>query len=180
NAAAGGDDDSSQLFDIHQAAAGAHHDAFAVALDVARAPADVVGINRPGDIREGKAKREQFRSVRIDLVLLEIAADRVHAGNTRHHLDLRLDDPVLDSPQIRVLLDLAFEHLPFHREEAAVALHPRHAVALGQPLRKVRGPHVDFAEASRNRTDAGLDALRQASPDLGQAFADLLAREIDV
>src|SRR5262249_55523910 len=166
HAAAGGDDDRAELLDIFEASAGAHHDAFAVALDVAGAAADIVGFNGLGDIGEGQAERDQFRRFGIDLVLFEVAADRVHAGDARHHLDLRPDDPVLHSAQIGVLLNVAIEPLSVLREKAAVALQAGHAVALDDLVRKMHGPHGDFAKAGRNRTDAGLDALRQAGTNV--------------
>ena len=43
---------------------------------------------------------EQLGGVVIELVLLELAAVRVHAGAPGHHLDLRPDDPVLHRAQI--------------------------------------------------------------------------------
>ena len=180
HAAAGRDDDGADFLDVLQTPAGAHHDAFAVAFDIACAAADIVGLDRLGHVGEGQAERDQLRGVGIDLVLLEIAADRIHAGDAGHHLDLRLDDPVLHRAQIGVLLDLALQQLAVGGQETAVALQARHAVALDRGAGEVDGPHVDFAETGRDRADPRLDALRQAGADLGQPLADLLAREIDV
>ncbi len=45
----------------------AHHEAFAIALDVARAAADIVGFDRLGDVGEGEAERDQLRRVGLDL-----------------------------------------------------------------------------------------------------------------
>jgi len=71
-----------------------------VTLDVIRPAADIVGLDRLDDLGEGQAIGDQAGRVGLHQILLDVAADGVGAGDTRHALHLRPDDPVLDRAQI--------------------------------------------------------------------------------
>ena len=150
---------------------------------IAGAAADVVALQRLDHVVEGQAERDQLRRVGLDVVLLDVAADRIDAGDARHALELRPDDPVLHRAQIGGALDLAVEPLALGREVGAVALPARarrraRAASVGAAI--LDRPHVDLAEAGRDRPHPRLGARRQARRGLEQPLADLLAREVDV
>ncbi len=93
--ATGGDDDLTDLGDILDAASGPHHIVLAVALDIVRAAAGIVGLHRLDDVGERDAIGDRLGRIRRDLILLDVAADRIGAGDTRHRPHLRADNPVL-------------------------------------------------------------------------------------
>ena len=183
HAAARGDHDVADLVHVLEAPGGAHDVALAVALEIAGAAVDVVALQRLGDVGKGQAEADELRRVGLDVVLLLEAADHVDAGDARHGLELRADDPVLDGSQVGSALDLRLEALPLRRQVGAIGLPARLPIPSGGALAGrpvVDRPHVDLAQARRDRAHAHLGAGRQARLGFGEALADLLAREVDV
>ena len=180
--ATGGDDDLTDLGDILDAAGGPHHIILAVAFDVIRTAAGIVGLHRPDDVGERDAIGDRFGRIRRDLILLDIAADGIGAGDTRHRPHLRADDPVLDRAQIDRALEIIAQMAAFRREVAAVALPARLAVGHGRILWRFPvfdRPPIHFAEPGRDRTEFDFGLGRQRLPNLLQALIHLLAREIN-
>ncbi len=177
-------DDS--VLDVRQAldaAAGAHDVAFAVSLDIIRAPADIVGFDRFYDLAERNPIGDQACRIGLHLVLLDVAADGIGAGHTGHGLHLRPDDPILDRAQIDGALELVGEALAFRRQIRAIALPTGLAIAHRRPLagrRVFDRPPIDFSQSGRDRAHLHVDARRQICLDVGDALDHLLAGEVDV
>src|SRR5690606_33771804 len=70
-------------------------------FDVARTDVGVVALERRYHVLQAQAVRGQLLEIRCDLELTLEAANRVDFGNARHISQLRLDDPVLDFPEVR-------------------------------------------------------------------------------
>src|SRR5690348_11171687 len=116
------------------------------------------------------------------MVLLDIASTRVDPRHARHALDLWPDNPVLDSTKVGGTFEFSCEPLALGSEIAAIPLptgFPIGDMAL-LPGYIVDAPHIDFTEASGDRTHFRLRTRRQARPQVKQSLADLLARKIDV
>src|SRR5262249_27741444 len=144
-------------------AGGANDVSFAVLLQVAGAATCVVVPQRRGDVGEGQVESNQLRRVRLDVILLLKATDRVDPGNARYRLELRANDPVLPGPQVGGALQLGLEPLSFGREIGSVALPAGTAVGDGRArvaVLVVDRPHVDFAQTSRDGPHAGLGSGR--------------------
>src|SRR5882672_2001164 len=124
----GSDDDLADLRQPLHAATGPHHVALAVAFDVVRAAADVVGFDRIGDLTERNSVPDQPGRVRLDEILLDIAADGVGAGHTWDRLHLRAYDPVLHGAQIDDTLQGIGVSLSLECKIGAVALPAGFAV----------------------------------------------------
>ena len=92
--------------------------------------------------------------------LLFVPPDSVNLYDAGHRPELRLDDPVLDSPEIGLGIGLT-----------------RWLARVGQRFNDV---HVDFTEAGRNRAHRYLSACRQLVSGLLDALVDELAREVNV
>ena len=161
-----------------QTPAGANRDAFAVAVDGARASADIVGLDGAHDIAERQTERDEFRRVRLHLILLDVSADGIDAGNAGNGLDLWANDPVLHRSQIGAALDISFQGLTFGSHKRSVLLPAGFTVA-GRRIER-HGPHVYFAKAGRDRTQSWFGAGRQAGAHIAQPLTDLLTREINV
>ena len=179
--ATGGDDDLADLGDIFNAPGGPHDIILAVALDVIRAAAGIVGLYRLDDVGERDAIGDRLGRIRRDLVLLDIAADGVGAGDTRHRPHLWADDPVLDRAQIDRALEIVAQMPTFRREIAAVALPTRLAVGNRRILRLLvfDRPPIHFAQSGRDWTEPDLGFGRKRLPDLLQALIHLLPREVN-
>ena len=111
-----------------------------------------------------------------------MAADRIDAGDARYAFHLRRDDPILDRAQIGDPLGLRLEQVAFGGEIRSIRLPARASrlrLFLDERL-KLDGPHIDFAQARRNRTHRGRKAWWKKFLRLGQALADLLARKVDI
>src|SRR5207245_1035725 len=130
---AGGHDDVADVGQVLDPPAGAHDVTLAVALDVVGPAADIVGLDGAGDLAEREPVSDQSRRVRLDPILLDVAADRVGAGNAGAGLHLRADDPILDRAQI---------HDPLQVRGEVVAIFPS-------------APGGGFACASVRRSGAG-------------------------
>src|SRR3546814_11904483 len=88
------------------------------------------------------------------MVLLYIATDRIDAGYAHNSLHLRIDDPILDRPQVGDPLGLRLEQISFGCQISAVRL-PTRLIRLSLFLDErleLDGPHVDLAQACRDRT----------------------------
>jgi hypothetical protein len=132
------DNNIANVLEIFEPSTGAHGNPFTVALDDAGATADVIGFNRASDVAEGQAQGDQLRGIRLNLVLLDVAADGIDAGHAHDALDLRPDHPILHGAQIRGALDFGRQSLAFRCDVNA---------SIGFGRRKPDRPHVDFAEA---------------------------------
>ncbi len=176
-----GDHGLADLVQGPDARVGPHQIGLAAALHEVGAYRQVGGVQGLGEFGEGDAKGRHLHGVGLDHELLLVAADGVHAGDPGHAAKLGGDDPVLDGPQIGGAGDIIRQPLALGREEAAVPLPARFAVhVLGALGREIDRVHEHFAKTGCDRADLGLDAFRQAIASLGQAFADLLAGEVEV
>src|SRR5262249_15810897 len=119
--AAGGDDDVSDLGAAFDATGGADYVAFAVALNVVGTAADIVCFDRLHDRLERQPVGGKPHRVRLDLELLDEAADSVGAGDPRHAAHLRSNDPVLNRAEIDRALKVVGQALAFRGEVRAVA-----------------------------------------------------------
>ena len=183
NAAAGGHDDVGDVVHVLDAAGGADDVAFAVLLDVVGAAADVVGFDGGDHLTERQAVADQLRRIGLDLELLDEAADGVGAGDARHRLHLRADDPVLHGAQVHGALEIVGQTFAFRRQIPAVGLPSRLAVAHrrgGAGLFVFDGPPVDLAEPGRNRPHPDVDARRKAGLGVVDPLRHQLPREVDV
>ena len=180
--ATGGDDDLADLGDILDAPSGPHDIILAVALDIVRAAAGIVGLHRLDDVGERDAIGDRLGRIRRDLILLDIAADGVGAGDTRHRPHLRADNPVLHRAQIDRALEIVAQMAAFRREIAAIALPTRLAVGNRRILWRLLvfdRPPIHFAQPRRDRTELDLGLGRKRLPDFLQTFIHLLPREVD-
>ena len=180
--ATGGDDDLADLGDILDAAGGPHDIILAVALDIVRAAAGIVGLHRLDDVGERDAIGDRLGRIRRDLILLDIAADRIGAGDTRHRPHLRANNPVLHRAQIDRALEIVAQMAAFRREIAAVALPTRLAVGDRRILWRLLvfdRPPIHFAQPRRDRTELDLGLGRKRLPDLLQTLIHLLPREVN-
>ena len=181
--ATGGDDDLADLGDILDAAGGSHDIILAVALDIVRAAAGIVGLHRLDDVGERDAIGDRLGRIRRDLILLDVTADGVGAGDTCYHPHLRADDPVLDRAQVDRAFEIVVQIPTFGREIAAVALPARLAIGnrrVFSRLLVLDRPPIDFTQPRRDRTEPDLGFRRKRLPDLLQALVHLLTREVDV
>jgi hypothetical protein len=178
----GCDDDFLDIAEVLDASTGAHHVAFAIAIDNVRATADIVGFDGMHDLAERQPVGDQAGRIRLHEVLLHVSADRIGARDTRHGLHLRTDDPVLHGPQIDGTLKLISQAVAFGSEIRTVILPARLAVADRDALPggQIHRPPIDFAEAGRDRAHPDVDAGRQVRLCFGEALGHLLAREVDV
>ena len=67
-------------------------------------------------------KRTNFIGIRLDVILLFVTADNVHARDPFDILQLRANDPILDLAEIRGQFDFGLEPLAFRSEIRAIAL----------------------------------------------------------
>lgn len=96
NPFARGDDDLGELVGIGDAAVGLHGERLAALLNGAGAGAGVVASQCFSQVGEAQSRSRKALRVGPHDVLLDVAADDVDAGQARHGLQLRGDDPVLD------------------------------------------------------------------------------------
>ena len=111
------------------------------AIEVAAADADVGALERRGDVLQRHLVGVEPAAIDDDLVLLEVAAHRVHLDDAGHAAQLRDDLPVEDRAQLRrrvvvgahdELVDLA--EAARHRRELAACRRP----SAGSPRRRAR------------------------------------------
>ncbi|MNP42960.1 hypothetical protein D3C76_1367530 [compost metagenome] len=97
----------------------------AVALDVACTDVGIVAFQGADQVIEGQLIGGQALEIRGNQVLLGMPANAVDLGHPWHVAQLRLDDPVLDHPQVggavrrTVVLERAL--LCFHRPQEDLA-----------------------------------------------------------
>src|SRR3546814_17503811 len=97
------------------------------------------------------------------MVLFNVTADRVDAGDPRYALHLRPDDPILHRAQISDPLGVSLEQISFGSEIRSIWL-PASSIRLSlfrDEWLKLDGPHVDFAQARRDRTHRRREARRE-------------------
>ena len=153
-------------------AARPHQRRRAVALDVARAEAEVVALQRGGEVVECQPVRAQRPEPGQHVILFHVTADGVDVGHERNGLDLRPDDPVLHRAEESQALDVVGEPLAAGRDEAA---------RLAKRLRlELDRPHEHLAKPGGDRPHPGLDPRRQRLARSGEPLVDLLPRKIDV
>ena len=95
------DDDVPDFGDVGDLARRADEVLLAVPLDVSRADICVVGCERRHDIAKRQLVRHQPGRIGKHVKLLLVAADGVDLDDAGHRSQLRLDDPVLNGPQVR-------------------------------------------------------------------------------
>lgn len=83
----------------------------AVAFNVACADIRIVCRQRLHHIAESEAIGHQLRGIGQHVELLLVTADRVDLDNAWHRAELRLDDPILDRPQVRGRIGFAVRPL---------------------------------------------------------------------
>src|SRR5439155_19876860 len=117
-----GDGDVGDLAGVGQPGGDADDVGIALVLDVFRAGAGVVALQRVGEVVERQAVRGELGRIGRDLVLLEVAALHVDVGDVLHTLDLRADDPVHHRAQVRRAGDVIVQALAFGGDIGAVRL----------------------------------------------------------
>jgi hypothetical protein len=100
HAVAGANHDGLDLVNRLDAARGADEVRLALVLHVPSAGRDVVLLQRLDHVRERQPVRDELHRVRLHMVLLDVTADRVHACDILHALELRPDNPVLHLAQV--------------------------------------------------------------------------------
>src|SRR3546814_15556277 len=106
-----------------------------------------------------------------------MAVDRIDAGDARYAFHRRRDDPILDRAQIGDPLGLRLEQVAFGGEIRSIRFPARASrlrLLLDERL-KLDGPHIDFAQARRNKTHRGRKEWWQKFIRLAQPLRDLLA-----
>ncbi|MNI53732.1 hypothetical protein D3C73_1085840 [compost metagenome] len=120
-----GHDDVGDVFDACHLPRCTDQQLLAAALDVTSANVGIVALQCRHQVGEGQFVGGEFFRVRGNLVLLGKPTDGVDLGHARYVAQLRLDDPVLDHPQISrrvrraVLLERAFLRLHGPQENLA-------------------------------------------------------------
>ncbi|MNM79937.1 hypothetical protein D3C81_918850 [compost metagenome] len=155
-----GDDDIGDVLGRRHLAWRANQQLLAIALDVAGADVGVVAFQRRDQVVEGEFVGRQALGLRRNQVLLGMAADAVDLGHPGHVAQLRLDDPVLDHPQ--------------------VGRGVGRAVFLQRALLGFHRPQEDFTQPGGNRPHARFDAVGQLLTRHLQALVDQLAGEEQV
>ncbi|MCW0466807.1 hypothetical protein NB705_003880 [Xanthomonas sacchari] len=127
--------------------------------------------------------RGQSGGVRMHPVFLDVAADRVDAGQAGAGAHLRRDDPVLHGAQIGGALLRRAQQFAVRRAVDLPGLPARRARP-GQPGRVERGevhrPHQYLAQAGGHRRQPWRHAVGQRLGRLAHAFGHLLAGEVEV
>jgi len=95
-----GHDDVGDVFGARHLPRRTDQQLLAAALDVTGADVGVVALQRRDQIGEREFVRSEAFWVRRNLIFLGETTDGVDLGDTRHVAQLRLDDPVLNHPQI--------------------------------------------------------------------------------
>jgi hypothetical protein len=80
-------------------------------LDVARARAHVVALERFDDVGERDPIAHERHRVGLDVVLLDVAADRVDSSHALDAAKLGANEPVLNRSQVGRALDVGAERL---------------------------------------------------------------------
>ena len=116
------------------------------------------------------------------MILFDITANRVNAGNTRHRLQLRRHDPILHRPQVCRLGFLILQTIAFRGQVGAIGLPSRLAGSgFGDVKgRKFHGPHVDLAQPCRERPHGRRHSRGKIFPGCLQTLRHLLPSEINV
>ena len=159
-AANAADDDIGDVIDSAHLARCTDQQLLATALDVAGANVAVVAFQGSQQIIQGQLVGSQALGIGRNLVLLGVAANGVDFGNPGHVAQLRLDDPVLDHPQ--------------------VGRGVGRTVFLQRARLGLDGPQENLAEPGRYRAHDRLDALRQLRLGHLQTLVDQLPGEEDV
>ena len=172
------------LVECADAPIGANQESFPASLVEVRADGHVRPFERLGKLGEGDSQRCHPRWIRLNHILLLIAADGIHPGDALDGRQLRSQDPVLDGAKVGELGGLIGEPLTLGREVTPIRLRsgpsgdPGHIT--GSCGRILDDIHEDLAEPCRDRSHAGFDALRQAFGRSGKALRNLLPGEIQV
>jgi hypothetical protein len=160
NGAARADHDVADLTGIADLAGRAHEILLTVALDIACADIGIVGGERRHHVAEADLVGHQPAGIGQHVKLPLVSTGGIDLDNSGHLAQLRLDDPVLNGPQIA-----------WAERRAAVCLR----ALLG--LHRVQ---EDLAEAGRDRPHRDFDAGRQLILQLLDALIDKLPGKVDV
>ena len=95
NATAAAKDNVTDVLCVFEAPIGADCVGLAFLLDIASTNTRVVLLQCLDYVVKREGKREELLRIRLDLILLLVAADRIDIGDTSDTLDLRPNDPVL-------------------------------------------------------------------------------------
>ena len=184
NPAARRDDGVADFVDRADACIDAHEIGLAGPVVIVGADCEIGAFEGFTEFAVGNAVAGEAGRVGLDDEGLGIAADRVDAGNAADRFQLRAHDPVLDRAQIAGLGNLIGEHIAFGGQIAAVGLPAGLPGDLLGPFAVgvlvTDGVHDDLAETCRHRPDLRLHPVRQIFARLEQAFAHLLACEIEI
>ncbi len=130
------------------------------------------------DGAERQVERAKPVGIDVDLVLLDMAADRGDLGDAWDGVELVPDEPVLETPQVAQRLAIALDGVPEHLAHARRVRPERRHRALGHPRRHEAEPleharasevqiHVVFEDDVDPREAEG--RLRADDPDAGEA-----------
>ena len=151
HAARGADDDLLDVVDGRNQPDAAHDQPGAVRIQHVAADIQVAVADRGDHRAERQVVRPQTIRVDVDLVLLDMTADRRDFGDARHGVQLITDEPVLQAAQVA------------QRQRGALDRVPE-----------------DVADAGRVRAERRRHTGRQALGDEAHALQDARARKIQV
>ena len=123
----------------------------AVRLQDVAADVDVARAHGGDDVAERNAVAPEPVGIDVDLVLLDVAADRGHLRHARHRVELIADEPVLQAAQFAERMRRAVERVP-----------------------------EDVADPGRVRSEGGHHARRQGPADEAEPFEDPRPREVEI
>ena len=143
-------DNGAYVVEIADRTFGPHQQRFLAIGQAAGAIVAVVRFQRRAQLLDRQAAHREQLRLRDDLEGAYFAAQAVHIGNAGNRAQLRTDDPVQQRP------------------------------LFGQRQLAFDGEHEHLAQRRGDRRHAAGNARRQVVHRRGQAFADLLARPVDV
>ena len=105
-------DDLSDVVDRCDQADAAHDEPGAVRLEHVPADVQIAVAHRRDDGAEGQVVLPKAIRIDVDLILLDVPADRGHFGHARHGVELVADEPVLKRAQFAQRVRRAFDRVP--------------------------------------------------------------------
>ena len=153
-------------------------------LDVASTSRDVVLLDGVDHLGERQAVGDELHRIGLDVVLLDVPADRLYTRDILHALELRADNPVLNFTEIGRQFQIASERASFgcqvHALTLPAGLARRKGGSRAVRLHILNGVHVDLAQPRGNRSHDRFDSRRERFLGFAEAFADLLSGKVDV
>ena len=136
------DDDVLEVGERLDEADAAHDRPRAVGFEHVSADVLVAVADRLDDAAERQVVGAQAVRIDVDLVLLDVAADRRDLGDARHRVQLIADEPVLQRPQVAQRMTIALDGVPEHvTDPRRVGPECRH-----RPLGHLRGDEAEALE----------------------------------